>query len=108
MFLTVVVHWQFSQLRSKRQRSYYVSVSSSLTQVSQPSWRQLYEAAMRELDLQVLPLRIETPRQAIETRMLELHSTDLSEGRQLTDSLHMLDALVKIYEKRQLSRKHSQ
>jgi hypothetical protein len=98
MFLTVVVHWQFSQLRSKRQRPYYVSVSSSLTQVARLSWRQLYEAAMRELDLQVLPLRIETAWQAIETRMLELHSVDLSEKKQLTDSLQMLEDLAKMYE----------
>jgi len=55
---------------------------------------------MLELDLQVLPFRIETARQAIQNRMLELHCADIGERRQLADSLQMLCDLAKMYENR--------
>jgi hypothetical protein len=77
-------------------------VSSSPTSVRWPSWRQLYEAAMLELNLDVLELKVDEARQAIHTRIMELNSADVNESTELIDSLHMLDGLLKMYRDRPL------
>jgi hypothetical protein len=65
----------------------------------QPEWKNLYEAAMLELDRAVLPSRVKAARTAIQCRIVELRTSQPTEDDpRLDDALKMLDALEKMYD----------
>jgi hypothetical protein len=62
-------------------------------------WRRLYEAAVLEVDLEVLPRRIRVAKKAIHLQILKLHKTDeAGEVWALMDALNVLDDLLRINE----------
>jgi hypothetical protein len=73
-----------------------MSVSAFEFQAEQ--WKQLYEAAMIELNPIQLPLRIETARRAMLAGQKQLGSSpaEITERRQLADAMRMLQMLLKI------------
>jgi hypothetical protein len=57
----------------------------------------LYQAAVLELDTQVLPRRVEAAKAAIHARIVELDASQAStEASQLQDALKILDALLRL------------
>jgi surfactin synthase thioesterase subunit len=65
-------------------------------------WYKLYEAAVLEINIAKLPGRVEQAKEAIQSRMRELASSDQnSEWQPLTDALNMLDDLLKMQKARQ-------
>jgi hypothetical protein len=64
---------------------------------SDPHWRELYEAAILEIDLKKLPHRIEVAKKAIQDRITELASSGQNgQYEQLMDALNVLDDLLKM------------
>ena len=64
---------------------------------SEPRWHRLYEAAVLELDSEVLPRRIDLARKAIKLRVERLLCTGESgETEPLLNALTVLDDLVKM------------
>jgi hypothetical protein len=63
---------------------------------SEPRWRKLYEAAVLEVDCEVLPRRIDLARKAIKQRVERLLCTgENGETEPLLNALNVLDDLVK-------------
>ena len=61
-----------------------------------PHWRDLFEAAILEIDVQRLPQRIDQAQNAIMDRVEDLnHSCDSSESHALMDALNVLRDLRK-------------
>jgi hypothetical protein len=73
-------------------------MSDSAFEFQAEQWKQLYEAAMIELNPIQLPLRIEIARRAILARQKQLGSSsaEVTERRQLADAMRMLQMLLKI------------
>jgi hypothetical protein len=70
---------------------------SSLRGSDEPKWKNLYQAAMLELDAEALPRRIEAAKAAIHSRMAELEGSQAAtEASQLQDALNMLDVLLRM------------
>ena len=72
---------------------------SSLSDIphSEPRWQKLYEAAVLELDLEVLPRRIDLARKAIKLRVERLVcSGESAEIEPLFNALNVLDDLQKM------------
>ena len=64
---------------------------------SEPRWRKLYEAAVLELDCEVLPRRIDLARKAIKLRVERLVCSGKSdEIEPLFNALNVLDDLLKM------------
>jgi hypothetical protein len=61
-------------------------------------WRQFYDAALVELDPEVLARRVAQAMKAIQSRMVELRSRGDEEGEfwELIDALRVLDDLLKM------------
>jgi hypothetical protein len=69
---------------------------------SELHWRNLYEAAVLEIDALKLPDRIEEAKKAIQARLVELTPSDQnSEWEPLMDALNILDDLIKMQKARQ-------
>jgi hypothetical protein len=65
-------------------------------------WQKLYEAAVLELDVQVLPRRIHLARKAIKARVAELICTgESSETERLLYALNVLEDLLKMNKNRE-------
>jgi hypothetical protein len=63
---------------------------------SEPRWRKLYDAAVLEIDLEVLPRRINVARKAIKLRIERLLCTgENGETEPLFNAINVLDDLVK-------------
>jgi hypothetical protein len=61
-------------------------------------WLQVYEAALVEIDPQVLPRRAEAARKAIHSQIMLLRNTDdAGQLWPLLDALRTLDDLLKMY-----------
>jgi hypothetical protein len=70
----------------------------TLTGSKKARWKNLYQAAMLELDTGVLPARIEAAKAAIHNRMAEMEGSQAAtEASQLQDALNMLDVLLRMY-----------
>jgi len=68
------------------------------------SWKQLYEAAMLELDRDELPRRIEEAQKAIQERVLALSRENGNSGPEkdgLADAQVVLDDLTRIHQAEQ-------
>ena len=64
---------------------------------SNSHWRRLYEAAVLEINLGILPIRIEAAKKAIHARMGELALSDENgQWEALTDALNVLEDLRKM------------
>jgi hypothetical protein len=62
-------------------------------------WRRLYEAAVLEVDLEVLPRRIRVAKKAIHLQIVKLHKVDdAGNVWALMDSLNVLDDLLRMKE----------
>jgi hypothetical protein len=62
-------------------------------------WRRLYEAALLEVDQEVLPRRVRVAKMAIHSQIVKLHKVDDAGGVwALMDALHVLDDLLKMHE----------
>ena len=62
-------------------------------------WRCLYEAALVEVDQELLPRRVRVAKMAIHSRIIKLHKVDDAGGVWvLMDALHVLDDLLKMNE----------
>jgi hypothetical protein len=62
-------------------------------------WRRLYEAALVEVDQELLPRRVRVAKMAIHSRIIKLHKVDDAGGVwALMDALHVLDDLLKMNE----------
>jgi hypothetical protein len=60
-------------------------------------WRRLYDAALRELDPQVLTQRIEAAKKAIHSQIAVLRNTDEASNLwELMDALRILDDLLRM------------
>jgi hypothetical protein len=60
-------------------------------------WHQLYEAAVLEVDLEVLPRRIRIAKKAIHLQIVKLHKMDEAGGVwALMDALNVLDDLLRM------------
>jgi hypothetical protein len=70
---------------------------SNPSDIPQPRWRKLYQAAVVEVNLEVLPRRIDLARKAIKLRVDRLLCTrESGETEPLFNSLTVLDDLVKM------------
>jgi hypothetical protein len=75
---------------------------------SEPRTRKLYEAAVLELDREVLPRRIDLARKAIRLRVERLLCTgENGETEPLLNALNVLDELVKMQAARREARSKS-
>jgi hypothetical protein len=64
-----------------------------------PEWQKLYEAAVLEMDLAVLPSRVQAAKAAIRSRIVELRtSQSVEEDSRLNDALRILDGLMRMYD----------
>jgi hypothetical protein len=64
-----------------------------------PEWQKLYEAAVLEMDLGVLPSRVQAAKAAIRSRIVELRTSQpVEEDSRLNDALRILDGLMKMYD----------
>lgn len=62
-------------------------------------WRRLYEAALVEVDQELLPRRVRVAKMAIHSRIIKLHKVDDAGGVwALMDALQVLDDLLKMNE----------
>ena len=74
-------------------------MSSSGPRSAKLEWQKLYEAAVLELDRTALPSRVQAAKAAIQTRIVELRTTEPpEEDSRLDDALKMLERLTKIYD----------
>ena len=74
-----------------------VQRSSKVTQSADLRWRRLYEAALIEVDQELLPRRVRIAKMAIHLRILHLHKADDAGGVwALMDALNTLDDLLKM------------
>jgi hypothetical protein len=79
----------------------------TLHKESIPHWRELYEAAILEVDLAKLPDRVEKARNSIQTTIVELSSQGKNEdSKRLLDALSVLDDLLKMYKTRRYNGEH--
>jgi hypothetical protein len=73
--------------------------SSRVAQSADLRWRRLYEAALLEVDQELLPRRVRVAKMAIHSRISKLHKMDDAGGVwALMDALHVLDDLLKMNE----------
>jgi hypothetical protein len=73
--------------------------SSRVAQSADSRWRRLYEAALVEVDQELLPRRVRVAKMAIHSRIIKLHKVDDAGGVwALMDALHVLDDLLKMNE----------
>jgi hypothetical protein len=62
-------------------------------------WRRLYEAAVLEVDLKILPRRVRVAKKAIHSQIVKLHKVDEAGGIwALMDALNVLDDLLRMKE----------
>ena len=62
-------------------------------------WGRLYEAALVEVDQELLPRRARVAKMVIHSRIIKLHKVDDAGGVwALMDALHVLDDLLKMNE----------
>jgi hypothetical protein len=60
-------------------------------------WRRLYEAAVLEVDLKILPRRVRIAKKAIHSQIVKLHKVDeAGDIWALMDALNVLDDLLRI------------
>lgn len=60
-------------------------------------WRRLYEAAVLEVDLKILPRRVRVAKKAIHSHIVKLHKVDeAGDIWALMDALNVLDDLLKM------------
>jgi len=83
-------------------RRYFFEIGPPITsrraeRAGNPSWRNLYEAAILEGDLMNLPLRIEDAKKAIGARLVERTLSDQNGEREaLVKALNVLEDLLKM------------
>jgi hypothetical protein len=62
-------------------------------------WRRLYEAAVLEVDLKILPRRVRIAKKAIHSQIVKLHKVDeAGDIWALMDALNVLDDLLRMKE----------
>jgi hypothetical protein len=62
-------------------------------------WRRLYDAAVLEVDLNILPRRVRVAKKAIHSHIVKLHKMDEAGGIwALMDALNVLDDLLRMKE----------
>jgi hypothetical protein len=62
-------------------------------------WQRLYEAAVLEVDLKILPRRVRVAKKAIHSQIVKLHKVDEAGGIwALMDALNVLDDLLRMKE----------
>jgi hypothetical protein len=60
-------------------------------------WQRLYEAAVLEVDLKILPRRVRVAKKAIHSHIVKLHKVDEAGGVwALMDALNVLDDLLRM------------
>lgn len=68
-----------------------------MTQSAHIRWRRLYEAALLEVDQELLPRRVRIAKMAIHSQVVKLHKVNDAGGVwALMDALHVLEDLLKI------------
>jgi hypothetical protein len=74
-------------------------MGSHASQPHELRWRRLYEAAVLEVDQQVLPRRVRVAKKAIHWHIVKLHKVDeAADVWALMDALNVLDDLMKMYQ----------
>jgi hypothetical protein len=62
-------------------------------------WRRLYEAAVVEVDQEILPRRVRAAQKAIHLQIVKLHKVDeAGDVWALMDALNVLNDLLRIYQ----------
>jgi hypothetical protein len=71
-------------------------MGSQASQSRDVRWRRLYEAAVLEVDLEVLPRRVSAAKKAIHLQIVKLHKVDdAGNVWALMDALNALDDLLR-------------
>ena len=72
-------------------------MGSHPSQVRELRWRRLYEAAVLEVDREILPRRVRVAKKAINSQIMKLHKMDQAgDIWALMDALNVLDDLLKM------------
>jgi hypothetical protein len=74
-------------------------MGSQASQWRELRWRRLYEAAVLEVDQEILPRRVRVAKKAINSQIVKLHKIDeAGDLWALIDALNVLDDLLRMKE----------